>query len=288
MSIQDAMLYKPVSLALEIDLHDLKTLDGALKFEVSHDEMVVKWVESTDRQLGLTKQGLCTSCCLVICIKTLKEVVTQVGAYRFGLRVGKCIPCIERDLKNGRLKSLTFNAFFIHSEDTHQISITLPLLKQLASRESAINEIEVGAPLSQGNKDEISQIIETHAPLVKQCEEEQARKYLCKICHRIKEVVDKPLNLNRLNSMRAQKIKQGCCLGCGTVYYLDKGCSIVTCTQCISRTVTCFSCMDGAVGFEHNLSGCTYRVARLTYDPENAEPLPPVLWCICPKDALNI
>ena len=260
------------------------TLDGENIFKVAHDIMVQEWDEKIDYELGVIEKGRCTSCCSFLMQKhKLKEVITQIGAARFGLHVGVCISCINVVLKNTPLLYLLkFTVPFEGSDDKHQISLTPNYLENLVMRESPIGDSEAGRPLSGFNKFVLGQVLEESKPVIEQCRKEQSKEMLCKRCSKLKITDEQSFQF--INAARKAKHVMGCCLGCEHRFQLISGCSIVTCDDCKSSTKTCVACVEGAAGFSHNLKECTAKVQRLLYDYENAEPLPPLLRCDCIED----
>lgn len=259
------------------------TLDGENVFKVLHEEMVQKWNATQDYELGVLEKGVCKTCCCTLDkMHQLKEVVTQVGAARFGLRVGICLACINYYTKDGStlmLQWLKFTVPFASSSDVHTVSITLPLLQSLVSRESPIGETEAERPISDLNKFVLNKILSTHNQLLEKSLKEQTKPFSCKKCQKLK--INYEDSFLDINGMRKAKRIAGICLGCGMGTRLTSGCSMLTCEFCVSSTKTCIVCMEGAAGFPHSLTECSDKMRQLLNHPDTTDPLPPLMKCDC-------
>jgi len=259
-------------------LRNQKTLNGWNEFRITHEEMVKNWNAVNDYELGILAKGICkTCCCYLRQIHQEKSVLTQVGAARFGLNVGSCFACINEFII--QKDKLTFTVPFQNSTDTHIISISLNLIKNLIEREKPIGTHETEQPLSELHQSVLKIILNKNIPLLERALKEQEKEKLCKKCSKLK--IDE-FTLEAVNGMRADKKIAGCCVSCGRGYRLDGGCSIGTCTFCISSPKTCMVCVEGASGLTHDLVGCSDKMHQLLKDTSNADPLPALMICSCP------
>ncbi|MBS0621593.1 MAG: hypothetical protein JSR80_01365 [Verrucomicrobia bacterium] len=284
-------IYDPNAICGEY-LQDEKTLNGRKLFKVPHALLVEKWLPHVDYQLGIVEKGLCESCCFMIFgIDDPKKVVVQVGAARFGVNVGLCFSCIDDLMERLKFEDLTIEIPFESSSDMHLVSISIDRLETLMNRAEKIGDTEPELQVFEEDKMCLQKIIEKNGKILEQAKLEQTRPYLCKTCTKIdvkklktfsNEVTE--WTFEAINNMRKIKHVAGFCLACTQRFNLGGGCSVFTCTSCLSSTKTCAVCMEGAAGFAHELSSCSLKMDQLLYDKENSDPLPPLQECQCPKE----
>lgn len=269
----------------DIVLENKATLNGENEFKIIHQDMVEQWNEQNDYELGILEKGICKTCCLFMYqMHHPKEVITQVGVARFGLRVGICVSCINMCVNMGKINELSFKIPFQSSDDQHEMSVTFNLLDKLVKREYPIGDTEAERPLNDLYKSVLRKILESYSNLLEKANKEQSKEVLCKQCRKLK-IEDQFVEV--LNQMRKAKKVAGCCLGCSTLFCLTSGCSMATCDRCISKTKTCGVCMEGASGLSHDLITCSEKMKKIMFEPENAKPLPDLMKCECKEQTIS-
>src|ERR1700722_2209320 len=265
-------------------IHDKTTFDGEKIFKVAHETLVNSW-QPTDYELILHRKGICEYCCTwVRALHPPKEIITQLGATRFGVTIGFCLPCINELVQKRKLERLNIKIPFESSDDIHEVGVTVNRLQDLMLRETPLNDSlnETEQVLSQTHKGLIKQILDDCSPWIDQINKEKEKPLLCKQC--VKISISDPKNskyVDRINQDRKTQNIAGMCLGCGLGMLLDSGCSIATCPSCLSQTKTCLVCMDGATGLSHDLKICSQKMQEILQHPNTASPLPDLQKCNC-------
>lgn len=242
-------------------------------FKQNPIEMTKLWDESIDNQLGMIQKGFCSICW------NDGPVVIQRGVFRFGVSAGMCFEEIEEMINQSKFSSLILTYPFENAENVHTASMGINFLKQLKDRTEpcTTNPLEPDLPLSQEYKEKLENILNRCQKEIEKAEQEEQKLYLCKKCNKCtKEVVSEEKDkLKDLNTLR-EKHLYGLCFGCNSLASMKpgQGCSLFTCSNCISGTTTCVVC-EGT-GKVHDLVSCTLN--KLEF-PKN--PLPPLKECDC-------
>ncbi len=265
------------------------TLNGKRVFNVTHETVAAQWNPSLDYQLGVIQNGLCNYCCTSEGkMHTPSEVVVQVGAHRFGVDVGLCLPCINSILRaeTPQLHNLHLEYSFAASQDLHQVDFTVDRLRDLMNRETALNNslIEAGLPLSEFNRNVINYILEGCVEVTHLIDDEKKSTLFCSQCKKMnpkfysdEESFEGLFHI--LNMYRAEGHLTGCCKTCSLSIELTSGCSMFTCNVCLSHPKTCIICMEGATGRDHSKS-CNEDAEKLFSGTYYVELLP-IQKCAC-------
>lgn len=262
-------------------IKDIKTLDGRLTFSVSHEDMVVGW-KPTDYELGVFKKGICTSCCTnTFKVQKQANILSQIGAYRFGLNVGFCLPCVNR-LARINPNLLNIKMGFKDSNDIHEVNLTVDRLNELKLKRTITLEKET--KIEGEISEKLDSILKVCVPLLKQSELEKTKPYLCKTCNKIiaKDEENKS-EVQLVNNFRELNIVAALCTACFKLCILDRGCSMVSCPKCVNKTKFCIVCMNDVVG-KHDLIKCTTKAQQILSKSEFAVPLESIQICECPDN----
>lgn len=214
-----------------------------------------------------------------------KRILTQIGAHRFGVSVGKCFECLT-DIFS-KQSSCVEQCYFQDEEIVHYIPFTVDSIVELINRDFSLKLTDktITPILTSEEKENLNQILNN--PRLKALMEYQKKPHQCKSC---KGVIVKKEFLDEINTRRSESIHMIFCLCCCSAYEVEsKGCSIsAICVECnLTASKICAYCADGAILrnsdgsiFGHDLEKCSNERRACM---KNNQPLPVIRACDCPS-----
>jgi hypothetical protein len=198
------------------------------------------------------------------------QVLTQVGAERFGMNAGYCLPCITYLIPEE--PTLEVEVGFSESDDLHIIRIDCEKI------ENFLKNPKFQESLSEEERSKLNEAIEKNKgnPNLAKAKLYKSKPNQCKTC------LGYVLNDRTFSSFTTMRDKSNyliCCFGCGIFIGRDGGCSILTCPDKVCRLQTCAYCLNGATtltNFSHDINVCSNRIY-------NKKSVPQPRQCECNK-----
>ncbi|WP_068471000.1 hypothetical protein [Candidatus Protochlamydia phocaeensis] len=230
------------------------------KFQCSHDILVENWNQD-GYDLTVT-EGECG-----ICAQREVKVLTQLGAERFGVKVGFCPLCVAVCLPE--TPCFEASVGFSDSEDKHVIRM-----------DSEKVEAFLKDPIRSGclSEEEINGLIEGVAkhknnPSLAQAREYKKKAYQCKDCfgYILEMVKGENYTFSDLSNSRKHGFYTVACFGCLSLVQRINNCSMVICPDPLCQTQCCTFCLNGASiekELQHDIKLCSERISNQEVPPE--------------------
>jgi len=228
-----------------------------ITFPCSHDVLVKNWNQDGFQDYELTAtMGKCNNCFQTI------QVLTQIGAERFGVTAGYCLPCITYLIPEE--PSLEVEVGFTDSKDLHIIRITPERIENYlknSKAQKAFPEKEILA---------LTQAVEKNKsnPDLAKSQIYKSKPHQCKDCFGY------ILRTNAFESLLTIRSKDNymiACFGCGSFLGRQSGCSMLTCVDKICGIQVCAFCLNGASeskNLTHDIKTCSEKIYNKKSPPE--------------------